>query len=239
MGRLLVHGAPTRVDFITEIMMVKKWMQAVAALIALAVFSSTAALAQGTAATRKPAAAQTQTDVAASFYQTITTSTTGQGTVQKPDNAIGGMFEIRHIHSSLIGYEMSYSFNPYDQYYTPNVGDCGYRCSNAPLYQTAGLNIFGFNWVVSKQYGAARPFAVGGLGVAATVPNSSSYASNNYVRPAFIGGGGVDYAFGGHFGVRAQVRANFFKAPALSLYYSPTAKYTDVLQPMGGVFYRF
>ncbi len=217
----------------------KKWMQAVAALIAIAVWSSAAALAQGTAAPKKPAAVQSQTDVAASFYQAMDTSTTGKGTVQKPKNAMGGMFELRHIHSNFIGYEFTYSFNPYDQYYTPDPGSCGYRCNNAPLTMTAGLNLFGFDWVFSKQYGAVRPFAVAGLGFAATVPNSTAYASNNSVRPAYIAGGGVDFAISDHFGVRAQVRDNLFKAPALSLYYSPTGAYTQVVQPMGGVFYRF
>lgn len=227
--------------------MVKKWMQAVAALIAIAAFSSAAAIAQGTAAPQKPptaapqqtAAVQPQTDVAANFYQTLTTSTNGKGTAQEPKNAMGGMFELRHIHSNFIGYEFTYSFNPYDQHFTPDQATCGYRCNNAPLTMTAGLNIFGFDWVFSKEYGSVRPFAVAGLGFEATVPNSTAYAANNSVRPTYIAGGGVDFAVSDHFGVRAQVRDNLFKAPALSLYYSPTGAYTQVLQPMGGVFYRF
>lgn len=218
----------------------KKWMQAVTALIGIAVWSSAAALAQGKApAPKKPEAAQAETDVAASFYQALNSSTSGNGTSQKPSNAMGGMLELRHIHSNFIGYEFTYSFNPYDQFYTPLVGACGYRCNNQPLTMTGGLNIFGFDWVFSKQYGALRPFAVAGLGFSAAVPNSTAYASNNSVRPTYIAGGGVDFALGDHFGVRAQVRENLFKAPALSLYYSPTGAYTQVVQPMGGVFYTF
>ena len=217
----------------------KKWMQAVAAVIGMAALSSATVYAQGAAAKQKPAASEAQTDVAASFYQAMTSSTSGNGTVQTPKNAMGGMFEVRHIHSSMIGYEFTYSFNPGDQSFKPLVGNCGYRCTTQPLTITAGSNIIGLDWVFSKQYGNLRPFAVGGLGFTATVPGNSAYAANNTVRPTYIFGGGVDFALGEHFGVRAQVRDNIAKAPALSIYYSPTGAYTGIIQPMGGVFYRF
>lgn len=217
----------------------KKWMQAVAAVIGMAALSSATAHAQGAAAQQKAVASEAQTDVAASFYQAMTSSTSGNGTVQTPKNAMGGMLEVRHIHSSMIGYEFTYSFNPADQAFKPQVGNCGYRCNNQPLTITAGSNIIGLDWVFSKQYGNLRPFAVGGLGFTATVPSNSAYAANNTVRPTYIFGGGLDFALGGHFGVRAQVRDNIAKAPALSIYYSPTGAYTGIIQPMGGVYYRF
>ena len=217
----------------------KKWMLAVATVIGIAALSSLAAYAQGAAAQKKTNASEAQTDVAANFYQAMTSSTSGNGTVQTPKNAMGGMLEVRHILSSVIGYEFTYSFNPADQSFKPQVDNCGYRCNNQPLTMTAGANIFGFDWVFSKQYGNLRPFAVGGLGFTATVPSSSAYAANNTVRPTYIFGGGVDFGFSEHLGVRAQVRDNIAKAPALSLYYSPTGAYTGVIQPMGGVYYRF
>ena len=217
----------------------KKWMQAVWAVIGIAALSSVTALAQGAAAQKKASASPAETDVAANFYEALNNSTSGTGTAQTPTNAIGGMFEVRHLKTSLIGYEFTYSFNPGDQSYKPLAGNCAYQCNAQPLTQTAGQNIFGFDWVFSKQYGALRPFAVGGLGLTATVPSSSAYAANNTVRPTYIFGGGVDFSLGEHLGVRAQVRDNFAKAPALSLYYSPTGVYMQTIQPMGGVYYRF
>lgn len=217
----------------------KKWMQAVVTVVGIAALSSAAAYAQGAAAQGKTNMAHGQTDAAVNLYKAFNSSTTGKGTAQTPKDAIGGMFELRQIKSSLIGYEFTYSFNPGDQSFAPQVGNCGYRCSNQPLTITAGANIIGFDWVFSKQYGNVRPFAVGGLGFTATVPSSNAYAANNVVRPTYIFGGGVDWTVSEHFGVRAQVRDNFAKAPALSVYYSPTGVYMQTLQPMGGVFYRF
>lgn len=219
--------------------MQKKWKQAVWAVIGIAALSGATAFAQGAAAQRKASASPAETDAAVSFYQAMNSSSSGTGTVQTPTNAMGGMFELRQIRSSLIGYEFTYSFNPADQSFKPQVGNCGYRCTTAPLTITAGANIIGLDWVFSKQYGALRPFAVGGLGITATVPGSNAYAANNTVRPTYIFGGGVDFSLGEHLGVRAQVRDNIARAPALSIYYSPTGVYTSTIQPLGGVYYRF
>ena len=74
-----------------------------------------AALLAGTALLLSGTLAHAQFDVAGSFYQTFNTSTTGQGTVQKPSNSPGGLLEMRYIDKPLLGFELSYSFNPADE----------------------------------------------------------------------------------------------------------------------------
>jgi opacity protein-like surface antigen len=221
-------------------------MQAVMTGMVVAALSCAAAQAQaGTAqaqtgaAPAQKAAAQTQTDLGVSFYRTFTKSSSGNGTDQVPTNSTGGMLELRHIHSTWIGYEFTYSFNPADQTYSPTVGNCGYHCANPTTKVPANANEFSLDWVVSKQFGNVRPFAVGGLGFFVAVPSTNQYYVNTIVRPAYVFGGGVDWNFASHLGLRVQFRDNLYKAPNMEAIFNPTGAFTQSAEPMGGVFYRF
>jgi hypothetical protein len=194
------------------------------------------------------ATAQAQTDVALSGFRTITSSSSGSGTKQTPTESEGGLFELRHIHNPLVGYEFDVTFNPANEsYINPNAtlptcfptGSTGTPPSCQPLKVSGKATQFGVNWVLSKKIGNARPFALGGIGMMITVPGSSPYSVNTVVRPDFIYGGGLDWTFVQHFGLRLQVRGNMTKAPNLSDLFNSTTKYTQIYEPMAGVFYRF
>jgi hypothetical protein len=194
------------------------------------------------------ATAQAQTDVALSGYRTITSSSSGSGTKQTPTDSEGGLIEWRHIQNPLVGYEFEVSFNPANESYiapsaTPPscfpTGPTGTPPNCQPLKVSGKATQFGVNWVLSKKIGNVRPFALGGIGLMVTVPGSSPYSVNTVVRPDFIYGGGVDWTFLPHFGLRLQVRGNMTKAPNLSDLFNSTTKYTQIYEPMAGVFYRF
>jgi hypothetical protein len=185
------------------------------------------------------AAAKAQTDVALSGLRTFTSSSSGFGTQQTPSNSEGGLLEVRHIVNPLVGYEFAYSLDLANQSYAPETGACSPVCGQLPLKISGKANQFGVNWLVSLKSGSLRPFALGGIGLRITVPGSSPYSVNTVVRPAFVYGGGVDWGFLPHFGLRLQVRGNMTKAPNLSDIYTSTTKYTQIYEPMGGVFYRF
>jgi len=192
------------------------------------------------------ASAMAQTDVAVSGYGTFTSSATGNGTHQTPKNSEGGLFEWRHIANPLVGYEFEVSFNPANQsYINPNAtpptcfptGTTGTTCPQ--LGVSGKATQFGGVWVFSKKIGNVRPFALGGAGFVITVPGRSPFSTNTVMRPDFIYGGGVDWSFAAHLGLRLQVRGNMSKAPNLSDIFNATTKYTQIYEPMGGVFYRF
>ncbi len=184
-------------------------------------------------------AARAQTDVALSAYRAFNTSTTGNGTVQVPTDSIGGMFELRHITSPIIGYELTYAFNPDNQSLSPEVGACTYECGNPPEKITTRAHEVALDWVVSKKFGSLRPFAVGGLGFFIAVPSGDLYDLNTIVRPAFVIGGGVDWDFAARFGLRFQYRDNLYKTPNITGIYYTTGVYTQTAEPMGGAFFRF
>ena len=149
----------------------------------------------------------------------------------------------------MIGYEFEVSFNPANEsYINPNAtlanncfptGPTGTPPTCQSLKVSGKATQFGVNWVFSKKIGNVRPFALGGIGMMITVPGQSPYSVNTVVRPDFIYGGGVDWSFVPHFGLRVQVRGNMTKAPNLSDIYPSTTAYTQIYEPMAGVFYRF
>jgi hypothetical protein len=212
----------------------KIWMQGVFVVVAAAALCG--------------ATAQAQTDVALSGFRTFTSSSSGSSTKQTPTDSEGGLFELRHIVNPLVGYEFEVTFNPANQSYinsnaTPPscfpTGPTGSPPTCQPLKVSGKATQFGATWVVSKKIGNLRPFVLGGAGFIVTVPGSSPYSVNTVMRPDFIYGGGVDWMFVRHLGLRLQVRGNMSKAPNLSDIFNSTTKYTQIYEPMAGVFYRF
>ncbi len=194
------------------------------------------------------AAAQAQTDIALSGFRTFTSSSTGSGTEQAPSDSEGGLFEWRHIANPLVGYEFNYSLaGENESYISTNatlptcypIGPSGTPPTCQPLKVSGKANQFGLNWIVSLKAANLRPFALGGIGLRITVPGASIYSVNTVVRPAFVYGGGFDWTFVPHFGLRLQVQGTMSKAPNLSDEYNSTTKYTQIYEPMAGVYYRF
>jgi len=183
--------------------------------------------------------AQAQTDVVLSGFRTFTSSTTAFGTHQAPSDSEGGLFEWDHIANPLVGYEFNFSFNPANESYSPATGNCGTVCGQPPLSISGKAFQFGGNWIVSMKSKSLRPFVLGGIALRVTAPGSSPYSVNTVVRPAFVYGAGIDWSLSKHLGLRLQARGNTTKAPNLSDLYTATAQYTQVYEPMAGVFYRF
>ncbi len=226
-----------------------KWMQAVVALMAIAAWSGAAAQDQSSTTAqgqpnsashaREQAASDSQFDLGVNFYEVFNDATSGLGTQQTPKNEAGGMIEARYIMRPYVGVEMTYSYNSADQSFAPKPGACGFTCANPVTNLTAKASEIGFDYVASKRFGSFRPFAVGGVGFFITAPGKSTYEVNTVVRPVIIYGGGADWAFLPHLGVRGQFRDNLYKAPNLSALYPATGQYTHSMEPMGGVYFAF
>lgn len=220
-----------------------KWMQAVVALIGIAAWSGAAAQGQEQAqpgpARQAQAESESQIDLGVSGYEAFNQSSSGLGTQQTTTNATGGMFEARYIVKSYVGFEMTYSYNSANQTFSPQTGNCAFTCANPVTALSAKANEIGLDYVASKKFGNIRPFLVGGIGFFITAPANSTYEVSTVVRPAYIFGGGVDWGLLQHFGVRAQFRDNLYKAPNLSALYPATGMFTQTIEPMGGVYFKF
>ncbi len=227
-----------------------KWMLTIFILIGMVALTGAAAYGQSgtpsdeqtsTAPSQRtaPPVKTSQTDIGVSGYEVFTSGSSGNGTQQTPSNSAGGMLELRHIVNSLVGYELTFSFNPAKQAYAPKTGACGLACQNPPTTITANASEVAIDYVVSHKVGSLRPFVVGGLGFFMMFPGETLYGNNTSVRPAYIFGGGVDWNVNAKFGVRLQYRGNYYNAPNISSIYPATGVMTHSLEPMGGVYYRF
>lgn len=225
-----------------------KWM-----LITLALLGTTALTGAAVAQDSAPAGEQTetaapsraavksdsQTDVGASGFFAMTSGTSGLGTKQTPNNGVGGMLELRHISSTFVGYELALGYGSADQKYEPNPGACKLTCQNPTVKMSGNAVNVGINYVISKKMGNLRPFAVAGLGFFIAMPGPTPLGNNTSIRGAYNFGGGTDYQISKHLGVRAQFRGVLYKAPNTSQIYTATGQFTQSLEPMGGVYYRF
>jgi hypothetical protein len=133
---------------------------------------------------------------------------------------------------------MSFSYNPENQTLSPEPGACGLLCRNTPSPLTVrDLQIAG-DWIASANFGAIRPFVLGGLGPIVFATSANGLDTNTIARVAYVGGGGADIRLQPRFGLRLQYRESFYKAPNLLPVYPPTGKYTQTGEPMAGIYIR-
>ena len=180
---------------------------------------------------------QAQTDVALSLYGAFNGSTNGNGTQQSPSNQAGGMLELRHISSPLMGFGVSYSYNRANQSYfspipcTPNCDPWVAVSANA--HELAG------DYLVSVKLANIRPFVDGGAGLLFNQPTGSQSNTQSSTKPVFVYGAGLDWGLLPHIGLRLQYRGNLYKAPDLTKFYTSTGEFTHSAEPMIGAYLRF
>lgn len=195
--------------------------------------------AQGSQAQPSGSASEHETDIGGSFYRAMNSTTTAGTVTQTPVDGYGGMFELRHIQKPLVGYELTYGYNSGTQTIGPSPA-CGLNCNTPAQTVSSGASLVGLDWIFSKQFGNLRPFAAAGVGFLIDEPSGrTAYGINDVTRIAWLYGGGVDYLFSSHLGVRAQYRAAVYKVPNLSQLFPAQGIYTQTREPMGGIFYRF
>ena len=205
-----------------------------------------------------PASAASQTDAAVSLYGAFSNSTSGNGNIQSPANAAGGMIEMRHLVHPWLGYEATYSFNRANQNYNEPVFACPGLPSACPASISSSISAnaheFTGDWVFSLKMLNLRPFAVVGVGVLVDVPVGGTYTScsqtnppcttntaptSTATKPVFVYGAGLDWGLLPHLGLRFQYRGNLYKAAALTSVIQSSNAFMQTSEPMIGAYFRF
>ncbi len=180
--------------------------------------------------------ARAQTDVALSVYGAFTKTVNANNvnaTEVSPSNAAGGMIEVRHIRSTLVGYEATYSFNRANQVYTAVCSLCTPAAVSADAHEITG------DWVVSAHAGGLRPFALAGVGLLLNEPIGGQSETQSYTTPVYVYGAGIDWRVLPHIGLRFQYRGNVHKASDVTTAYSSISAFTHTAEPMIGAYFRF
>jgi opacity protein-like surface antigen len=219
--------------------MIKNQILTASLIIAMGMLSSAAAGAQ----VKEAVGAVTNTDVAVSLYGAFNGTTNGNGTVQSPSNAAGGLIEVRHIVNPIIGYEGTYSFNRANQTYTSLTQVCPVNatppCPSSPVAAvSADAHEVTGNWVASLKIANLRPFALAGGGLLFNSPSGNQTNTTSSTKGVFDYGAGLDWSLLPHLGLRFQYRGNLYKAPDLTRLYTSTGAFTHTSEPMIGVYFR-
>jgi len=201
----------------------------------LAAVGATCALARAQVA---EVGALQKTDVALSIYGTYTEKTIGDGIIQSPSNAAGGIVEVRHISNPLVGYEGTYSFNRSNQVYSSTTS-CGLPCGQVSAQSvSADAHEVTGDWVASLKILGVRPFALAGGGLLFNQPAGGQANTTSSNKGVFVYGGGLDWGFLPHIGLRLQYRGNLYKAPDLTKVFGSSGAFTHTAEPMVGVYLR-
>jgi hypothetical protein len=191
-------------------------------------------------------------DVAVSGIGAITEGVSGTNYISQPvtvnsSTTVGALVTARYTKSPLIGFEFNYSYARFNETYT------GTLFSNNPpgsTSSTAGNTSFGVQSNVSEYtlgYVAhlpsllgVQPFASVGAGATAFKPTPlGGQQLTEQARATYYYSVGVDDQLTRFFGVRAQLRQTFYKAPDFGQNYLTINQQTFTLEPGIGFYIKF
>jgi hypothetical protein len=154
-----------------------------------------------------------------------------------PGNTAGALVTLRYIVSPFVGFEGNYGYARYTDTFTP----FGTANSSAGVQQNASEYSFGYVAHARKQYFGVTPFASAGLGTIVFRPTpGGGEALPEQARAAYYFSVGAETTvLSPHFGIRAQYRQVFFKAPDFLTNYLTIEQRTTTYEPGVGFFLRF
>ncbi|HTV65056.1 MAG TPA: hypothetical protein VMD98_05590 [Bryocella sp.] len=170
-------------------------------------------------------------DVAVSAFGQFSTTVSGNGITQSTSDSIGGQAAFRHSYHWWLGYEGSYAYTRFNEYYTGQPYSYQHNLHDfSGAYLVTAPGLLGFH-----------PFAEVGASALVFSPslNGGQHATWQG-RPALNFSVGINQAlFTSHFGVRIQYRGLYYKAPDFGEAALTTGSRRLTSEPMIGLFLRF
>lgn len=168
-----------------------------------------------------------------SFTKGVTgTNYLGVKLTQDGSNTFGALVTVRYTVSPYLGGEFNYTYARYTQNFSQYI--VGGAQTNASEYSVGYVAhpphpLFGTN-----------PFIAGGAGSTAFRPTpGGGQGLKSQARMTYYYAVGVEKDLTPHFGVRAQVRQAFFKAPDFGQNYLTIQQHTWTFEPGFGFTLRF
>jgi hypothetical protein len=185
-------------------------------------------------------------DLAVSGVGVFNKSSSGLATVNgkpntpvslSPGNTAGALVTLRYIVSPFVGFEGNYGYARYTDTFTP----FGIPGTSAGVQQNASEYTLGYVVHARKRYFGLSPFASGGLGsmVFRPTPGGGEGLPEQARAVYYFSVGAETTVLSPHFGVRAQYRQVFFKAPDFLTNYLTIQQHTTSYEPGLGFFLRF
>jgi hypothetical protein len=157
-----------------------------------------------------------------------------------PGNTVGPLLTIRYVKSPLIGFEFNYGYARYTDTFTP-FGTITNPPSTGGVQQNAAEYTLGYVAHARKPIFGVTPFAAVGLGTTDFRPTpGGGLGFLPQARATYYYSIGAEATvLSPHFGIRAQFREAFFKAPDFETNYLTIQQHTSTIEPGVGFFLRF
>jgi opacity protein-like surface antigen len=176
-------------------------------------------------------------DFAASGIGSFTKSVSGTNYLGVPltqngSNTFGALVTLRYTKSPYMGLEFNYTYARYTQNFSAYIN--GGAQTNASEYS------FGYVAHPPHEFFGTKPFIAGGAGSTAFRPTpGGGQGLKAQARMTYYYAAGIEKDVTEHFGVRAQIRQTFFKAPDFGQNYLTILKYTWTFEPGFGFVVHF
>jgi Outer membrane protein beta-barrel domain len=170
-------------------------------------------------------------DASVSAFGQFTSGVSGNGITDDPTKSLGGQAAFRHSYHWWLGFEGSYAYTRYNEYYSSRPYSVQHNTHEfAASYLVNGSSVLGF-----------RPFAFAGISALVFSPSLNGGQNASWQgRTALNFGAGIDRSLlTSHFGIRVQYRGLYYKAPDFNDALLTTGKSRLTSEPMAGVYYRF
>ncbi|MDE1177318.1 MAG: hypothetical protein PW789_12055 [Edaphobacter sp.] len=152
---------------------------------------------------------------------------------QKTSNTVGALIQIRYTKSPWIGGEFNYGYARYTQNFS------SYITSGAQT--NANEYTIGYVAHPPHQWAGIQPFFSAGFGSTAfrPTPGGGQSLPEQARMTYYYSVGAEKIVLGDHFGLRAQMRETFFKAPDFGQNYLTIQQQSHTFEPGAGFFLRF
>lgn len=207
----------------------------------LALAAASFAMAQTTALGRQ----LDRLDLAVNGIGTITKGVSGNNYVSQPvtqnaSTTVGALVQIRYTRSPLLGAEFNYSYARFNQTF-----------SGSPFSQPSGIGTPFSVQANASEYTlgyvahlptllGVQPFASVGAGTTAFKPTPlGGQGLPEKARATYYYSLGVEDQLTRYFGVRAQIRQTFYKAPDFGQNYLTINQQTFTIEPGVGFYVKF
>ena len=153
-----------------------------------------------------------------------------------PGQTAGAVVTLRYTIKPLVGFEGNYGYARYTDTFTPFGSQ-----PNGGVQQNASEYTLGYVAHAKKEYFGLTPFASAGAGTMVFRPTpGGGLALPEQARAVYYFSVGAETTvLSPHFGVRAQYRQLFFKAPDFLTNYLTIQQHTTTYEPGIGFFLRF
>ncbi|RZU40617.1 outer membrane beta-barrel protein [Edaphobacter modestus] len=173
-------------------------------------------------------------DVSGTNYQGVTLD-------QQAGSTLGALVTVRYTKSAYVGGEFNYTYARYTQNFSnttnaqvPNQYFAGGVQNNASEYS------LGYVIHPNREFLGAKPFIAVGAGSTAFRPTPLGGQSlNSQARMTYYYSVGVEKELTPHFGLRAQFRQAFFKAPDFGQNFLTIQQQTWTIEPGFGFVIHF